>query len=119
MDSFGATLRKEREERGLTLDTVAALIGINRGALAALERNDFDSLPEHQSMLDGLRAYADCLQVDAEMMVEHYEQERERCLQRLADFVAERAAEISSVEVPAEAVQPLRNSSGAGNSDSH
>ncbi len=108
MDSFGATLSKEREERGLTLDTVAAVIGIDRGSLAALERDEFDRLPDHEAMIVGLRAYADCLQVDAELMIEHYEHERERCLRRLADLVAERAAKIRTVEVPAATVHPPR-----------
>ncbi len=108
MDSFGATLKKEREEAGLTLDTVAAVIKIDRESLEALERNEFAGLPEHEVMLQGLRAYADCLQVDAELMIESYEQERERSLQRLADRVAERVDETMSVDVPSSTAQPRR-----------
>ena len=108
MDSFGATLKKEREEAGLTLDTVATVIKIDRESLEALERNEFAELPEHEVMLQGLRAYADCLQVDTELMIECYEQGRERSLHRLDDHVAERVDKIMSVDAPSSTAQPRR-----------
>jgi cytoskeleton protein RodZ len=87
MDSFGTTLKREREERGLTLETVAALIHIDRSSLEALERDEYDGLPDHEVMLEGLHHYAECLQVDAELMIEHYERERRASLERLAESV--------------------------------
>lgn len=92
MDSFGTTLKREREERGLTLDTVAALIHIDRGSLEALERDEHDGLPDHDAMIEGLRNYAECLQVDAELMIEHYERERRACLEQLAERLERSAA---------------------------
>ena len=94
MDTFGEKLRSEREECGLSLQTVAAVVGIDLDRLQALERNDFDALPDEAVMMDCLHAYAECLQVDADLMIEDYVQEREKCRRKLEDAVTEQAVEI-------------------------
>ena len=100
MDTFGARLKSEREDRGLTIRTVAETLGVDQGRLLALERNEFEALPDEAVMMACLRAYAECLEVDAELMIEDYVQERNRCLTRLAESVPDRAAEIAPAAVP-------------------
>jgi len=47
-----------------------------------------------------LGAYAECLDVDAELMIEDYVQERDKCLARLAESVPDRTVEIAPAAVP-------------------
>jgi cytoskeletal protein RodZ len=110
MDTFGETLKSEREDRGLTIEAVSEMLAVDQDLLRALERNDFDSLPDDGTMLWMLQGYARCLDVDAEMMIDDYVREHEKCLEQLADKVtrpvieeprtdeAERAVEEASTE---------------------
>ena len=82
MDTFGDNLKSEREDRGLSIQAVAEILRVDHDRLRALERNDFDALPDEAVMMDCLHGYADCLQVDADLMIEDYVQERERSLRR-------------------------------------
>jgi cytoskeleton protein RodZ len=100
MDTFGARLKSEREDRGLTIQDVAETLGVDQNRLLALERNDFEALPGEAVMMACLRAYAECLDVDAELMIEDYAQERDKCLVRLAESVPDRAVEIAPAAVP-------------------
>ena len=70
METFGDKLRIEREHRGLTIRAVAEILGADQDRLLALERNDFEALPDETTMVQCLHAYADCLRVDAELMIE-------------------------------------------------
>jgi cytoskeleton protein RodZ len=45
MDSIGETLRRARDERGLTLDEIASRTRINRKYLEAIERGDREAIP--------------------------------------------------------------------------
>lgn len=92
MDTFGEKLRYEREQLGLSLQSVAETLGVDRDRLIALELNDFESLPDDETVVATLEAYAKCLEVDAELMIEDYRRERDRCLQQLGDFLVERTA---------------------------
>jgi transcriptional regulator with XRE-family HTH domain len=100
MDTFGTRLQSEREERGLTIQSVAERLGVEQDKLLALERNDFESLPDEAAMMACLRAYAECLDVDAELMIEDYVQERDKCLARLAESISDRTVEIAPAAVP-------------------
>ena len=100
MDTFGARLKSEREDRGLAIQAVAETLGVEQDRLLALERNDFEALPEEAEMMACLHAYAECLEVDAELMIEDYVRERDRCLARLAQALSDRDAEISPASVP-------------------
>ena len=91
MSTFGDRLRNEREDRGLSLRAVAETLGVADERLRALERNDFRALPDNDAIVPCLRAYADCLQVDPELMIEDYLRERERCLSRLEQAVTSAA----------------------------
>jgi cytoskeletal protein RodZ len=108
MDTFGDRLKSEREDRGLSIQAVAEILRVDHEPLRALERNDFDALPDESVMMDCLHAYAECLQVDADLMIEDYVQERDRFLQRLEDVVVEQAHETASPAIPTEAERRLR-----------
>jgi len=96
MDTFGQKLRLAREHRGLSLQAVAETLGVDHEHLRALERNDFQALPGEAIMMDCLRAYAECLRVDAELMIADYVREREECLRRLADTLPDLSGVIPS-----------------------
>lgn len=100
MDTFGARLKSEREDRGLTIQAVAETLGVEHDRLLALERNDFEALPDEAVMMACLGAYADCLEVDAELMIGDYVQERNKCLARLAESVPDQTVEIAPAAVP-------------------
>jgi cytoskeletal protein RodZ len=99
--SFGQKLRSERESQGLSVEDVAGITRIAVHHLKALEGDDFDVLPDDVFVKGYLRAYADCLDVDADLMVEDYTRERES--RRLAeagddkDTVVEEMARILKV----------------------
>jgi cytoskeletal protein RodZ len=105
MDTFGDRLKSEREDRGLSIEAVAEILRIDHEPLMALERNDFDALPEESVMMACLHAYAECLDVDADLMIEDYSQERDRYLQRLEDVGVE---PIDETAPPAIATEPER-----------
>jgi len=100
MITFGDRLRSEREERGLSIRAVAEALGVADERLRALERNDFRALPGNDTIVPCLRAYADCLRVDAELMIEDYVRERDRCLATLEQAVSAEQQQ-ASVAVPA------------------
>jgi cytoskeleton protein RodZ len=58
MDSIGEMLHRARDERGLTLDEVAARTRINRKYLAAIERGDRESIPGGFFYKSFIRQYA-------------------------------------------------------------
>lgn len=78
METFGKNLRSVREARGIALADVAAAGGVDPRHLEALERDDFEALPDEALAKGCLRACAGCLDVDADLMIEAYVQERER-----------------------------------------
>jgi len=93
MSTFGDRLRSEREDRGLSIRAVAETLGVADERLRALEHNDFRALPGNDAIVPCLRAYADCLRVDPELMIEDYVRERDRCLAQLdRDVTAAEAA---------------------------
>jgi transcriptional regulator with XRE-family HTH domain len=100
MDTFGDKLRTEREDRGLSIQAVAEILGVDHDLLLALDRNDFAALPDEAVMMDCLHAYAECLQVDADLMIEDYVRERDRCLRRLEDVVVQQVAEAAPAAIP-------------------
>ncbi len=105
-DTFGDRLKTEREDRGLSIDGVAENLGVDREHLLALERNDFESLPGEAEMLACLHGYAECLDVDAELMIEDYVGERDRAQAR--------PAEPSAVAVPTESLTEVQSHRRAG-----
>lgn len=74
MESFGARLKREREQRKVTLDDISVSTKIGTRFLVALEADHFDQLPGGIFNKGFVRAYARCLGIDEN--------------QAVADFVA-------------------------------
>ena len=72
MGSFGDRLRREREQRGITLDDVALTTKIRAGLLKALEEEKFDQLPGGIFNKGFVRAYARHLGIDEDQAVADY-----------------------------------------------
>jgi|GEM_PF-2950591 len=89
-ETFGELLRGEREHRGLEIEELAEALHAEADWLRALERNDFDSLPDERTMRECLEGYAARLDVDADLMIADYELERERVLKTRERNVAAR-----------------------------
>jgi len=73
--SFGPSLRKAREDRGIDLSSIAQSTKIGRDKLRALESNRFEELPGGVFNRGYVRAVAECIGIDAEEMVAAYEAE--------------------------------------------
>lgn len=86
MESFGARLKREREQRKMTLDDISVSTKIGTRFLAALEEERFDQLPGGIFNKGFVRAYARHLGIDEN--------------QAIADFVA--ASAPSLPETPPE-----------------
>src|SRR6516162_11634811 len=72
MGSFGDRLRREREQRGISLDDVALATKIRAGLLQALEEEKFDRLPGGIFNKGFVRAYARHLGIDEEQAIADY-----------------------------------------------
>lgn len=75
--SFGQKLKTERESQGLSLEDVADTTRIGIHHLRALEQDDFDALPDDVFVKGYLRAYAECLDADPDLVIEAYNLERQ------------------------------------------
>ena len=72
MESFGARLKKEREQRKITLDEIAASTKVGTRFLRALEEERFDQLPGGIFNKGFVRAYARHLGIDEEQAIADY-----------------------------------------------
>jgi len=70
--SFGAKLKQEREQRGITLDEISSSTKIGTRMLHALEEEHFDQLPGGIFNKGFIRAYARCLGIDEEQAIADY-----------------------------------------------
>jgi transcriptional regulator with XRE-family HTH domain len=71
-DTFGPRLRAERERRGITLDTIAAVTKVNADLWDGLERNDFSRWPSGIFARAFVRDYARAIGVDADEVVNEF-----------------------------------------------
>ena len=108
MDTFGDRLKSEREDHGLSIQAVAEILRVEEDLLRALERNEFDALPNESAMRDCLNAYAECLEVDSGLMIEDYVQERDKSLSRLEDIVMKQVAESAPAAISTEPERQMR-----------
>lgn len=69
---IGETLKKFREESGLSLDDIALKLRIRREHLQALEGNDFEKLPAEVFTIGYIREYARLLNLDSDPLVETF-----------------------------------------------
>ena len=99
--AFGEPLRREREARGLPLESVADATRIARRHLEALERSDLEALPAGPFGKGYVRAYAEFLGVDPAPVLEAYRSrqqqrgrdvdvEQQRTIEQLAHLVERR-----------------------------
>gem|GEM_PF-2503604 len=72
MTGFGETLRKEREARGVALETITRVTKISNRHLLALEQNQFDSLPGGVFNKGIVRGYARAVGLNEEEWVRRY-----------------------------------------------
>ena len=110
MDTFGDRLKTEREDRGLTIQAVADILRADHDLLLALERNDFEALPDEAAMMECLHGYAECLQVDAGLMIEDYDRERDKSLHRIEEIAVDQVAETAPPRIPTDAERRQRTS---------
>jgi cytoskeleton protein RodZ len=73
MASFGESLRREREMRGVSLEEISGTTKINIRFLQALEAEDFAKLPGGIFTRSFLRAYAGYLGLDEERILAEYQ----------------------------------------------
>jgi cytoskeletal protein RodZ len=83
--TFGQKLKSERESQGLSIEEVAETTRIGIHHLRALEGDDFGALPDDVFVKGYVRAYAQCVNVDADLMIEDYTHERNNHMPAQAD----------------------------------
>ena len=71
-DSLGSYLRQERERQQVSLQDVAAATKIQLKFLEALEHDAYDQLPAAPFVVGFLRAYAQYIALDPEMVLTAY-----------------------------------------------
>ncbi len=72
MESFGASLKREREQRNITLEDISVSTKIGTRFLRALEEEHFDQLPGGIFNKGFVRAYARHLGIDEEQAIAGY-----------------------------------------------
>ena len=70
--TFGPRLRRERERRGITLDTIAVVTKVSAELWEGLERNDFSRWPSGIFARAFVRDYARAVGLDADEVVDEF-----------------------------------------------
>jgi transcriptional regulator with XRE-family HTH domain len=70
--TFGAALRRERERRGITLDTIAEQTKVSAALLDGLERGDLTRWPAGIFRRAFVRGYADAVGLDSRTVLEAF-----------------------------------------------
>jgi cytoskeletal protein RodZ len=76
--TFGEKLKEARERKGLRLEEISRTTRVRIPYLEALERDDFDALPQDVFVRGFVRTCADCLEIDPDSLVAEYRRERDR-----------------------------------------
>jgi transcriptional regulator with XRE-family HTH domain len=71
-DTFGPRLRRERERRGISLDTIASVTRVGTDLWEGLERNDFTHWPSGIFARAFVRDYARAVGLDADEVVDDF-----------------------------------------------
>lgn len=71
-DTFGPRLRRERERRGISLDTIATVTKVGPDLWDGLERNDFSRWPSGIFARAFVRDYARAVGLDADDVVDEF-----------------------------------------------
>jgi len=72
MDALGTYLKKQRQEKGITLQEIEQITKINRGYLQALEEEQYHFLPAPIFTIGFLKQYAQCAGLDQEDVILRY-----------------------------------------------
>ena len=101
--SFGPLLKRERERRGVTLDTISATTKVTVRYLQALESERFDQLPGGILSKGIARGYVRCLGLDeADWMRRYTEARQEACGPAPEDGLSAFALNVSTSRVGAQ-----------------
>lgn len=68
----GNDLKKIRDELGISLEEIAEMVKVRIVYLQAIENDQFEKAPSRLFLKGFLRAYAQCMGLDAEMVVSRY-----------------------------------------------
>jgi transcriptional regulator with XRE-family HTH domain len=71
-ETFGPRLRSERERRGISLETIAAVTKVGRDLWEGLERNDFSRWPSGIFARAFVRDYARAIGLDADEVIDEF-----------------------------------------------
>ena len=71
-DTFGPRLRSERERRGISIETIAAVTKVGADLWLGLERNDFSKWPSGIFARAFIRDYAKAIGLDADELVDDF-----------------------------------------------
>jgi transcriptional regulator with XRE-family HTH domain len=71
-DTFGPRLRSERERRGISIETIAAVTKVGADLWLGLERNDFSKWPSGIFARAFIRDYAKAVGLDADELVDEF-----------------------------------------------
>jgi transcriptional regulator with XRE-family HTH domain len=71
-ETFGPRLRAERERRGITLETIAAVTNVSADLWDGLERNDFSRWPSGIFARAFVRDYARAVGLDADEVIDEF-----------------------------------------------
>jgi len=72
MGSFGERMRRERDKRGITLDSISQTTKIGTHILEALEKEEFDKLPGGIFNKGFVRSYANFLGMNEEQVLKEF-----------------------------------------------
>lgn len=73
LSAVGAYLKKNREDRGVSIEEIASATKINRSILHYLENDRFDKLPSAVFVRGFIRSYLKYLDVDSKQAILFYE----------------------------------------------
>jgi cytoskeleton protein RodZ len=93
MASFGESLRREREMRGVSLEEISATTKISLRFLQALEADDFAKVPGGLFARSFLRSYASYLGLDTERLLAEYQLVAPRAPEGRGNFMMTRQAQ--------------------------
>ena len=71
-ETFGPRLRRERERRGISIETIAAVTKVGADLWIGLERNDFSKWPTGIFARAFVRDYARAIGLDADELVDEF-----------------------------------------------
>lgn len=100
--TFGPRLRRERERRGISLETIAAATKVGADLWDGLERNDFSRWPSGIFARAFIRDYARVIGLDAEDLVDEFcrlfplgDRRTDRLIRAQAELIGHQPAALS------------------------